>query len=107
MEYGEDESLHFGAEYYPPRKDCETEFHLISAHQKSAANERPVKRLLAEARFTAQRIRQLLDEGYPVTGEDGTLRPCRPEDIVILMRSPGAGPPPSLRRWRSGMCPAL
>lgn len=78
MEYGEDESLHFGAEYYPPRKDCETEFHLISAHQKSAANERPVKRLLAEARFTAQRIRQLLDEGYPVTGEDGTLRPCRP-----------------------------
>jgi len=53
MEYGEDESLHFGAEYYPPRKDCETEFHLISAHQKSAANERPVKRLLAEARFTA------------------------------------------------------
>lgn len=31
MEYGEDESLHFGAEYYPPRKDCETEFHLISA----------------------------------------------------------------------------
>ena len=90
MEYGEDESLHFGAEYYPPRKDCETEFHLISAHQKSAANERPVKRLLAEARFTAQRIRQLLDEGYPVTGEDGTLRPCRPEDIVILMRSPGS-----------------
>ena len=90
IEYGEDESLHFGAEYYPPRKDCETEFHLISAHQKSAANERPVKRLLAEARFTAQRIRQLLDEGYPVTGEDGTLRPCRPEDIVILMRSPGS-----------------
>ena len=90
MEYGEDESLHFGAEYYPPRKDCETEFHLISAHQKSAANDRPVKRLLAEARFTAQRIRQLLDEGYPVTGEDGTLRPCRPEDIVILMRSPGS-----------------
>ena len=60
MEYGEDESLHFGAEYYPPRKDCETEFHLISAQQKSAANERPVKRLLAEARFTAQRIRQLV-----------------------------------------------
>ena len=31
-----------------------------------------------------------MDEGYPVTGEDGTLRPCRPEDIVILMRSPGS-----------------
>ncbi len=38
----------------------------------------------------AARIRQLLDEGYPVTESDGTLRPCRPEDIVILMRSPGS-----------------
>ena len=33
-----------------------------------------------------------MDEGYPVTGEEGTLRPCRPEDIVILMRSPGSRP---------------
>lgn len=90
MEYGEEESLHFGAAYYPPRTDCDTEFHLISARQKSAEEDRPVKKLLAEARFTAGRIRQLLDGGYPVTGEDGALRPCRPEDIVILMRSPGS-----------------
>ena len=89
MDYGEDESLHFGAEYYPERDDCQTEFHLICARQKSAENDRPVKKLLAEARFTAERIRQLLDEGYPVTDGDGALRPCRPEDIVILMRSPG------------------
>ena len=38
----------------------------------------------------AKRIRQLLDEGYPVTDSDGSFRPCRPEDIVILMRSPGS-----------------
>ena len=49
-----------------------------------------MKKLTAEARFVARRIRQLLDEGYPVTDGDGTLRPCRPEDIVILMRSPGS-----------------
>ena len=90
MEYGEDEMLHFGAAYYPERTDCDTEFHLIAAHQRSEEETRPVKKLLAEARFTARRIRQLLDEGYPVTGEEGTLRPCRPEDIVILMRSPGS-----------------
>lgn len=90
MEYGEDEALHFGAEYYPQRLDCGTEFHLISAQRKSAENDRPVKRIVAEARFVAQRIRRLLDEGYPVTDGDGTLRPCRPEDIVILMRSPGS-----------------
>lgn len=90
MEYGEDEALHFGAEYYPERSGCETEFHLISAHQKSEENNRPVKKLTAEARFAADRIRRLLDEEYPITGEDGTFRPCRPEDIVILMRSPGS-----------------
>ena len=45
MEYGEEESLHFGAAYYPPRTDCDTEFHLISARQKSAEEDRPVKKL--------------------------------------------------------------
>ena len=90
MAYGDDEALHFGAEYYPERHDCGTEFHLIAAHQKSAENDHPVKKLTAEARFVAKRIRQLLDEKYPVTDPDGSLRPCRPEDIVILMRSPGS-----------------
>ena len=90
MEYGEDEALHFGASYYPPRQDCDTEFHLICARQRSGEGDRPVKKLTAEARFVAKRICALLDEGYPVTGGDGTLRPCRPEDIVILMRSPGS-----------------
>ena len=90
MAYGEEEALHFGADYYPARGDCETEFHLISVRRKPAGQDRPVKRLEAEARFTAKRIRQLLDEGYPVTGADGGVRPCRPEDIVILMRSPGS-----------------
>ncbi len=46
-------SLHFGAAYYPERTDCDTEFHLIAAHQHSAEETRPVKKLLAEARFTA------------------------------------------------------
>ncbi len=90
LDYNEDAALHFGAAYYPPRTDCQTEFHLITAHQKSAEDPRPVKKLTAEARFVARRIRELLDEGYPVTAPDGSLRPCAPEDIVILMRSPGS-----------------
>ena len=90
MAYGDDEALHFGAAYYPERHDCDTEFHLIAAQQKSAENDHPVKKLTAEARFVAKRIRRLLDEKYPVTDPDGSLRPCRPEDIVILMRSPGS-----------------
>ena len=90
MEYGDEEALHFGAEYYPPRSDCDTEFHLICARRRSAELERPVKKLTAEARFVAKRIRELLDEGYPVTESDGSFRPCRPEDFVILMRAPGS-----------------
>ena len=89
MEYGEEEQLYFGAKYDPERKDCGTEFHLIAAEARQGDADQPVKRGVAEARFTAQKIRELLDGRFPVTGEDGTLRPCRPEDIVILMRSPG------------------
>ena len=90
MAYGDDESLHFGAEYYPAAEGCETEFHLIAARPREAGEERPVRKLTAEARFVAERIRQLLDEPFLVTGEDGVRRPCRPEDVVILLRSPGS-----------------
>ncbi len=44
MDYGEDEALHFGAEYYPEREDCSTEFHLISAQQKAGEDDQPVKK---------------------------------------------------------------
>ncbi len=90
IDYGEEEALHFGAEYYPPRNDCDTEFHLICCQRKQGDRDLPVKRLTAESRFVAKRIRELLDEGYPVTGKDGTMRSCRAEDIVILMRAPGS-----------------
>ena len=33
MEYGEDEALYFGAAYYPPREDCDVEFHLLAARE--------------------------------------------------------------------------
>ncbi|MBQ9493810.1 MAG: helicase-exonuclease AddAB subunit AddA [Oscillibacter sp.] len=91
MAYGPEEALHFGADYYPPRDDCATEFHLITARRRTAEDDPerpPVRRVTAEARFVAGRIRELLDASFPVTDPDGTLRPCRPEDIVILMRSP-------------------
>lgn len=42
-----------------------------------------------EAAFVAGRIRDMLASGTPVRDGDG-LRPVRPEDIVILLRSPGS-----------------
>ncbi len=91
MDYGEEEQLNFGASYLPERRDCAPEFHLLGV---PFGGEERVSRALIEARFVAERIRALLDEGYPVSDGVG-LRPCRPEDIVVLMRSPG----PRLRHY--------
>ena len=86
MDYTDQEKLYFGAEYYPPaRRDVE--LHLVSVED---TEEERFDRVQAEARFAARRIRALLDEGFPVQGEDGQTRPVTPEDIVILMRSPSS-----------------
>ena len=96
VDYGGEEQLYFGADYLPAREDCQTEFHLLEVPQQRDGEAPPVSRPLAEARFVAERIAALLEEGYPVTDrETGELRPCRPEDIVVLMRSPG----PRLRHY--------
>ena len=42
-----------------------------------------------EAAFVAEKIQAMLREGSPVR-KDGQLSPVQPEDIVILLRSPGS-----------------
>ena len=44
---------------------------------------------LLEARFAARRIRELLDAPLMLT-EGESLRPARPSDFMVLLRSPGA-----------------
>ena len=44
---------------------------------------------LEEAQLVAQRVRELLDGKHFVRQGDG-LRPIRPEDVAILLRSPGS-----------------
>ena len=83
MEYGEEEKLYFGADYYLPRADADTELHLVSIEDEDT------DRTEAESRFLARMVRRMLDEGFPVQEGDG-FRPVRPEDIVVLMRSPAA-----------------
>lgn len=91
MEYTPDEALHFGAAYYREKPGCEAEFYLMDYRKQTGNDARDeVKCAEAEARFVAERIRQLLDEPYQVQGENGALRDVREEDIVILLRSPNA-----------------
>ncbi len=86
LTYGEEERLNFGAAYYLPREDAAAEYHFLDIQD---TEDEQFDRTAAEASFVAERIRNMLREGYPIQDGD-TLRPCRPEDIVILMRSPRA-----------------
>ena len=77
LEYGTDEALFPGRKYIPvPEK--EVELHVISTAEDVYAE---------EAEYVAERISQLLDGTHMVRNGD-ELRPIRPEDIVILLRSP-------------------
>ena len=84
MDYGAEEQLYAGAAF-APAPDRETELHLVSVENTDAED---FDRTRVEADFVAGLVRKMLDAGYPVQGEDGALRPVRPEDIVLLMRSP-------------------
>lgn len=79
LDYGDEEALHEGIPHIP-LGEPEVELYGIEIREDSYSE---------EAAFTAQRIRELLDGTHYI--RDGeTLRPIRPEDIVILLRSPGS-----------------
>ena len=78
MDYTGDERLVCGADY-PPSEGCQTELQLI-------ARERGVTAEQAEGAWLAQRIRQMVEEKFPVTGREG-VRPVTYGDFCILLRS--------------------
>lgn len=78
LTYGEEESLREGI---PQEKlpDTAVEFTLLDVQEDTYSE---------EAAYVAERIRRMLQEGCCVR-KNGTLQPVQPEDIVILLRSPG------------------
>lgn len=77
--YGEEEALHEGIPHQP-LGESEIEFYAIDVQEDTYAE---------EAAFAAQRIQELLDGTHFIrNGEE--QRAIRPEDIVILLRSPGS-----------------
>lgn len=77
--YGEGEMLHEGI---PHTEQCEPEIELHALQVQEDTYEE-------EAAFTAQRIRELLDGSHTIRSGD-SYRPITPDDIVILLRSPGS-----------------
>ena len=79
LDYGEDEALYEGLPH-GPLGEPEVELCCVQVREKTYPE---------EAAFVAQRIGQLLDGTHMIREGEG-LRPIRPEDIVILLRSPGS-----------------
>lgn len=86
MEYGENERLRAEGTF-PPADDMRAELDVLDASVYGGGT---MSRSESEAGHVAKRVRELLDSGFTVTSEDGGLRPVRPGDIVILMRSPSS-----------------
>ncbi len=77
--YGAEEALYEGIPHIP-LGEPEAELVCIDVQQST---------YLEEAAYTANRILQLLDGTHFVRNGD-SLRPIQPEDIAILLRSPGS-----------------
>ena len=79
LRYGEAEALREGIPH-APLPDPGVELYLLETGEDGYAQ---------EADFIASRIRQMLDEGTLI--RDGkAFRPMEPQDVVILLRSPGS-----------------
>lgn len=79
LHYGKEEALYEGVSHIPPH---EPEIELYGLEVESDTYSE-------EAAFVAQRIRQLLDGTHMVRNGE-SFRPITPDDIVILLRSPGS-----------------
>ena len=77
--YGEEEALREGIPHEKIPGPA-VELYALQAREESYAE---------EAAFVAQRIRQMLEEKTLIRDKDG-FRPVKPDDIVILLRSPGS-----------------
>lgn len=76
--YGEDERLNGNDETLPVSP--QVEFYGITVEKETYPE---------EAAFVAKKIHELLHSGQQIRGENG-LRPLMPQDIAILLRSPGS-----------------
>jgi len=91
LAYTDKEALHTGAEYPDANNPrYKTEVLLIDTANMGSDDEDTPSKIEIEARLVAKRVKELLDDEFPVLDKvTGELRPVTPDDIVILLRSPG------------------
>lgn len=79
LSYGEEEALREGVPR-DPLPDTAVELYALEVQEQTYPE---------EAAFAAERIRRMLEDGTLIRKKNG-LAPVKPEDIVILLRSPGS-----------------
>ena len=88
LDYTEDQALNPGGTF-PPSEDCAVELDALDLSFLGDSEGEKESKDLREARFVAKRIRQMLDTPMQVTEDKEHLRPIRPSDVMVLLRSPG------------------
>ncbi len=83
MEYTEREALYPGAEYPENGEKC---FELCIVDTQGD-DEEEINKAEAEARFVAEKIKRLVESGMKVSDGEGSLRPVRYGDIMLLLRT--------------------
>lgn len=89
MDYTDEQALYPGGNF-PVGGGYTTELNVLNCEDREENEEGKTDKNLMEARFVAKRIRQLTQGELLVSDGAGGLRPVRPEDVVILLRSPGS-----------------
>ena len=89
LDYTDDQALVPGKKFAGEPGDYALELHALDLSFLGDQEGEKESKDLLEARFAARRIRALLEKPLMIEEGDG-LRPLRPSDVMILLRSPGA-----------------
>ncbi len=97
IEYNEEEYLNLGANYKSINQDLKTQIDIIDVaevdelqkdQENETQDEERIENIELEARFVANKIKQIIDSKYQVWDKDlEKFRDIKYKDIVILLRS--------------------
>ena len=88
LDYTDDQALVPGKDFLGEPEDYTLELNALDLSFLGDQEGEKESKDLLEARFAARRIRELLEKPLMIEEGDG-LRPLRPSDVMILLRSPG------------------
>ena len=90
IEYNEDEYLNLGSDYEQIEQDYKTEVNIIDLKEKDdleTDSEEKVENVVLEARFVADKIKELVKSKYQIYDKKIGMRNIEYRDIAVLLRS--------------------